>query len=292
MINFNELTNRLNNINFGIIKDIRKGLLQKQIFKDCPGACILTSIYNAIPALFKYNYNKVKQLYKELGIERVFDPYQVTNLINEKFENEILKCYLDDSSNYDRNSKLIIQKQIQQSIDDRLAIVLCFTYYQDIKEDKKINYGHAITIVGYDDKFYYAYDNTFGGDRIIYAFIENALKYNRVFNNDTIIGQLQNLYTKVNKPSQNSIKIEDIFLDYLKNKKLFIKQDKDWCCFDKNLVYELMPMMNAIRINRNMINILNEKLRTDQLNLSTFKLKKNFKNIYMFDENDRFARKI
>lgn len=290
MINFtfSDLTRRLNNINFGIIKDIRKGLLQKQIFKDCPGACVLTSIYNAIPALFKYNYNRVKQLYKELGMERVFDPYQVTNLINEKFEGELLKCYPENDSNYDRNDKLIIQEQIKQSIDNNLAIILVFTYKQDIIDNKIINHGHAITIVGYDNRFYYAYDNTFGGDRVIYAFIENTLEYNKVFNNDTIIGQLQDLYRKINKPSHDSIKIEDILLEYLKNKKLFIKQDKNWCCFDKNLIYELMPMMNAIRINKVMINELYEKLRNNQLNMSTFKQKRNFENIYVFD--NRYAR--
>lgn len=143
--------------NFDLMTDInvhRIRFLQKQVGLTSNkeylniGFCLLSSLYNASPSLFGFRideFNRIMDKIKDIGKEKGKD--SCLNISNAS--------YIINTINTSKKGKYIIPtedlSEIEKSIDNDIPIPLGLFIKGEI--------GHCITIFGYDNEYYYYYEN-------------------------------------------------------------------------------------------------------------------------------------
>lgn len=255
------------------------------------GICLMTSIWNCYPFMFKYSIQILKDILEKIKDDdkNFKDPVYVVDYINDCFKdaafgNNIIDLY--QTMNGSEIDHLIIR-----SINNERPVVLGLLNEKLQKDD-----GHAVSILGYDEYNYYLFDNETYQNKysqvknyLIKACKENVLSEFYKIKDDKEklrhwILKLEKIgFEKLPKLVIDGKNFDKEITDKIKIKDKYIMIDKQLIWYSVNWcdVLYLTPEFDNIRTKKhfdfkvltNKLDKLNEKLLRDKRlqNLGHFK---------------------
>ena len=131
------------------------------------GICCLTSIYNAYPKLFDYNKGKLIKIIKQIGQNKYDNFLDCIDYINDYMKSYLpFDMFITSAS----DNGYSLTNEIENALDKNIPV--CFSGLLYNESDDRY-FGHAVTILGYNEMDYYIYDNAI--DNLNSVFIDNCL---------------------------------------------------------------------------------------------------------------------
>lgn len=186
MTDFNDLTERLNRINFSKTINLEDKPFNKQRDIFYNETCVVSSLWNSYPELFNNDIKEVKEFLRKNPESQL---YAVKQLLEYEFgfSINIVEKY---------NANLI-----EKLIDENKPVLCCLS-----NNDK----GHCVSVFGYDNDNYYVFDSkdTFENKEDLDSKLLSLIIYDKIIKFDRIKNLLK-------IPKQDIAKIDSVYLVYV-----------------------------------------------------------------------------